>query len=328
MAVGKLLKHGQTPSEEQEAYITSYTAIPQAKNLQSEKECAHGDTSFPALDSAPVSPLHSTSERTPASAVTGVANLLIQQYLETLYLSGTSLAYFAKGPLSRARTIHLEARNLLSLVEALRSLVITVTLADKRYKYTLPAILKTSEDLQDKDEADPKKKKTESKRRSKVAKRAKDGLLPGEDDVLVEWWAMQHSSVSANADLESRLRARLPKLRFRETLLQLVLILETLSLEEQMADPRLATIDRDNASKGSSCVWTEPRTSTKKPKDLVSLAQSLIDRLMIWQSVEVVSGKSQRMREDASGQDLSQPLLSSENSDKIRDFCTDTMIPL
>lgn len=326
LTVAKRSKHGRTLSEQQEADNLPQNIVHVAQGTQLLNVSTHRNTSTLAvLDSTETLPLDNAANKIPAPADTDTANVVIQQYLETLYLSGTSLAYFAKGPLSRARTVHLEARTLPVLAEVLRSLVITVTLADKRYRDTLPELLKSTEDYQVTDEARAKdKKKKKPKRRPKAARRAKDGLLPGEKDVLVQWWAMQDSSVSATANFESRLRAGLPKLRFRETLLQLVLILETLALEKQVADTLVATKDTiDGSSAGA-----EPGTTTKKPKDLESLAQTLVDRLMIWQSVEVVSGKSQRMQEDTTSQDLSQPLLPFENSDKIRDFCTDTMIPL
>lgn len=252
---------------------------------------------------------------------------LIQQYLETLYLSGASLAYFAKGALSRARTACAANQCANGLVACLRNLIMTVSAADKKYKEALPTALKAHTGLDAGSERDKKK----AKRKVKTPKRSKDGFLPGESEVLEKWWTSgDDNTISLNADFEQVIKSRLPHLRSRETLLQVVLILEALALEKQIFDdakqqPTEAETTRTTAESQTIDVpapdESQSRAKSKKPKDLQSLAETLVDRLTIWQSIETNDDKAKgNISEDGSN-------TMADITDKVKDFCIDTVVP-
>lgn len=248
---------------------------------------------------------------------------IVLQYLDSLYLSGASLAYFAKGALSRARTCFATTNSLFNLSQHLRDLVLPVGTTEKRFKETLPSILsaqtRSGQPLEwDQREADTKQK-GKRKKKKKPTRRSKDGLLPEEPEHILKWWLLDHEGSTAG------LGARLSQLRFRETLLQLILILEILVIEKNL--PNALAGNGDFPPLSEMGIPQQPRVAQKekKAKNLPSLAGTLVDRLTIWQSIEAGDASKETSNGDGTGE-YSQ--LVETNSDRLRDFYTEVVVPL
>src|ERR1700760_233721 len=86
-----------------------------------------------------------------------------------------SLAYFAKGPLSRARSaFHLDLESNLDMVDLtdfLRSLILTTVQIDKKYRETIPGVISNMKALIDSSDEGSKKK-----RKPRKMKLGKDSL--------------------------------------------------------------------------------------------------------------------------------------------------------
>lgn len=279
------------------------------------------------LPPAPISDVETPVPQTPSVQLSNDVNAsIVQHYLETLYLSNATLAYFVKGPLSRARAAYAEKSSLPELASFLRGLVSTVSLAEKRYKESLPDTIRAhaASTHDSVDEAAKKKRQ----RKNKNLKRDKNGLLPGEEVMLAEWWAAEDLSLSAVAAFDCTLRFRLPRIRFRETLLQLIIILEALTIEKTIS----ASMVVDEAPQLSQAEDTQAiggmKSKPKKVKDFAALAETLVDRLTIWQSIEVTDSKKEKQPGASASDGDSQAPFPGDNSDKLKDFCIDTVIPL
>ncbi|KAJ0159981.1 hypothetical protein CTA2_8798 [Colletotrichum tanaceti] len=249
-------------------------------------------------------------------------------YIEALYKSMGSLAYFAKGPLSRARAaFHLDcdgSMNMNDLIDFLKSLVMTTVQIDKKYRETIPGIiskLKTHIDTSD-DGSKPKRRK------SKKMKLGKDGMCPGEDDHVRNWWSLNKPEFSDEDKTitPAQIKSHVSLLRTRETQLQMILILEILALEPL----RTAEGEGESQLPGLSgepevekVVEAQPKKRSKH--NFPVLADVHADRLCIWQST---ASDELRMLEDSqvttpSGGEPAQ----KASSDPLRDFCTDIVMP-
>ncbi|KAI1977356.1 hypothetical protein LOZ53_000843 [Ophidiomyces ophidiicola] len=238
------------------------------------------------------------------------------QYLEALYTSKTSVAYFAKGPLSRARTAfqcpgNSSARRISDLCYFYRESIVPIKKVDVKYRDSIPEVVRTL--APDRLDCLAPCTSGENKGKSKKRKIGKDGLYPEEKDMILKWWARRSVTetplVDRSADTE--LKQLVAELRFRETQLQILLILETMSIETLLnAD------DESQNPPPSKC-------SKKKKQDLGIILELLVDRLCIWHTVgsdEPSTFDSSKRRDDG------QPLNKAEN-DKLRDFCAEVIIP-
>ncbi|GKT40080.1 uncharacterized protein ColSpa_00261 [Colletotrichum spaethianum] len=251
------------------------------------------------------------------------------QYMEALYRSMGSLAYFAKGPLSRARAaFHLDcdgAMNMNDLIDFLKSLVMTTVQIDKKYRETIPNViskLKTHIDSSD-DGSKPKRRK------SKKMKLGKDGMYPEEDDDVRKWWSLNKPEFSDEDKTitPAQIKSHVSLLRTRETQLQMILILEILALEPL----RTAEGDGETQLPGlpgemevEKAAETQPKKRSKH--NFPVLVDVHADRLCIWQST---ASDELRMLEDSQ---VTAPLggepAQKASSDPLRDFCTDIIMPL
>ncbi|KAG7119198.1 hypothetical protein HYQ45_015228 [Verticillium longisporum] len=250
------------------------------------------------------------------------------QYLEVLYKSKGSLAYFAKGPLSRARAaFHMDCDGNLSmddLIEYLTSQIMTTVQLDKKYRETIPDIIskmKTHVESSD-DGSKPKKRKP------KKMKLGKDGLYPTEDSVVRTWWTANRPEI-ADEDASitpAQIRSHVDLLRTRETQLQMILILEILSLEllrpkENEEESQLPGLAPTENKDGSASQPVKKRSKHKLPV----LVDVHADRLCIWQST---ASDELRLLEDtqvvtqADGTKLGQ----KASADPLKDFCTDIIM--
>ena len=251
-----------------------------------------------------------------------------------------SLAYFAKGPLSRARAaFHLDYDSTLDmndLIAFLESLVLPANVVDKKYKDAVPNLVSTlitgggSADEAQKAASKSKKAKT------KKMKLGKNGLYPTEDTYISRWWNSHDSSAEPALPSETKediLRKRIAQLRIRETQLQMIVILETLALQPlatSQADHNgdLPAISIENAASDGKLTQTG---KPKKPLDLAVLLEVHVDRLCIWQSVAAEAGVAaskiegeSHIRATAGGMSKKHDLVA----DMLREFCVEVIVPL
>ncbi|KAI1165325.1 DNA replication regulator SLD3-domain-containing protein [Nemania serpens] len=259
-------------------------------------------------------------------------------YFEALYHSMGSLAYFAKGPLSRARAaFHLDCDSVLEmsdLVEFLKSLIMTTVQIDKKYRETIPKIqseMKTT--LEDSDVEPGQGKAKPKRRRIKKVKLGKDGLYPDENEHVRKWWTsckplLKDDEEAATKSTEQRdIKLQVSLLRSRETQLQMIVILEILSLEP--------LIVHETANHSQLPGLPVPKESLGSPKQIPAkkrnkhnlpvLLDVHADRLCIWQStaLDELSG----MNESQIGARPESQRSSKFTSDPLRDFCVDIIVP-
>lgn len=265
-------------------------------------------------------------ETVPTSAE-DVFDRFINQYLETLYLSRTPLAFFAKGPVSRTRAAftsgQMEASSIAHLTPFLRSMIQSSSTADKKYKDELPGMLQKVSSRGVDDESSPVKEK--KKRKKRRLKPDKCGILPDEDDFFEKWWhGDETTSVPADETAEQCLKRRSAQLRTRETFMQLILVLEVLSLDA-MPDVKTNTDAESQAHASEGTPQAEKdesqqkstKTKSKKTDDLSLLLELLIDKLCIWHSLDT----------DLMLDENSIPAKDKKSPNELRNFCIEVVIP-
>lgn len=252
------------------------------------------------------------------------------QYREALYLSKASLAYFAKGPLSRARaSFTTDSGSLVGadrLVSFLRSLILGLSLLDKKYRETLPGIVNdlpigyVSEDTVTGIISTLQK----ASRKSKKDRVGKNGLYFGEDAQIAQWWLSQSTSLSSVDGLKPGVpatRQLLLEQRARETQLQIILILEVFALE----DLKPTTLAENKLTSPEATNIQPKKKKIKDPQNLNSLLEILLDRLCIWQSMSTDESKA---TVDQSSTILNRSTAQDPVADCLREFCIDIVLPL
>lgn len=258
---------------------------------------------------------------------------LRSQYLEALYHSKGSLAYFAKGPLSRARAaFHLDCDGTLEmddLVSFLKSLVMAIAQVDKKYKETLPNLVNEMKMLVDTDEEGRSKPKRGKPKKMKIGK---DGLYPGEVDHVKRWWKANKPEVrddESSTTNPQEVKFHITCLRTRETQLQMIILLEILALEavqpaHDAQDSQLPGMPVENVI----VEGTSDSVSKKQHKHNFSQILNLhADRMCIWQDTTLEEMKMIAAESEAkSGEGSQKP--NRTDSDPLRDFCMDIVLPL
>ena len=289
--------------------------------------------------------LHDSLDSVPAAPAPGpqdVLQELAKHYLEALYLSRTSLAYFTKGPLSRARAAAtastsqagLNAEGHMStvdLIEFLRQSVVTSTVMDKKYRDGIMGIINELpvRGIADASPIVPKKKK----KRKWKPKRDKSGLFVDEQEFVEKWWVEDDIDSSPTTETaDAIMKKRIARIRNRETFLQIIVCLEILALEASLsAEDRkrqeaiTAALESQDAGETQQDETQALNTSEAKPtrpkkkQDLSALLETLLDKLTIWHSLEFNSPA--KARTDSTNTE--QP---SEN-DELHSFCIEVIVP-
>jgi len=253
------------------------------------------------------------------------------QYFEALYHSMGSLAYFAKGPLSRARAaFHLDCDSSLDmndLIDFLRSLVMTTIIIDKKYRETVPSIISTMKTLMDESDKGELKSK---KKKAKPPKLGKDGLYPSEINHVRRWWSSKPPSTSGEEEkgvTATETKYHISCLRRRETQLQMIIILEILALEP-LARPAEAREESQLPGMTPEKRPGEPALEAPARKrnktNISTLLDVHADRLCIWQSTTLDEVKAlTESQVPQAGQEA-----QGGDSDPLRDFCVEIIIPL
>ncbi len=272
-----------------------------------------------------------------------VSTHLVNQYLEALYLSKTSLAYFAKGPLSRARAAsnsdQATAVQKQDLAQFIRSMILTMIAMDKKYKERIPSTIKLlTQRILPVTSTSAVTAKPIKVRTGKKLKLGKDGFYAVEESFL-EKWLLDDDSDPNSTDaprLENgkpSLNTKVAELRLRENLLQLILILEVLAIEaSETVETPLATepctMDSQICTQEVGTKAKRPRV--KRPQDIKITLDMLIDRLCIWQSVNADedSGIDRKSEVRPCNNVASKALATTRASDQLKDFCREVAIPL
>ncbi|KAI0906112.1 DNA replication regulator SLD3-domain-containing protein [Ustulina deusta] len=267
----------------------------------------------------------------------GIFDSIRNQYFEALYHSMGSLAYFAKGPLSRARaTFHLDCDSTLEmsdLVELLKSLVMTTVQIDKKYRETIPKIqLEMKTAIEDSDVEQGQGKNKPRKRKAKKMKIGKDGLYPNEGDHVRRWWAIhrplhkddEESSTTKSAEQQD-IKLQTSLLRSRETQLQMIIILEILSLEPAIAREITNELQLPGMPPAEEPLNSPKEIPKKRNKhNLPFLLDVHADRLCIWQSTAL---DEFNVNESQTGSRPELRKSSKSTSDPLKDFCIDIIVP-
>ncbi|KAK4553189.1 hypothetical protein LTR86_009719 [Recurvomyces mirabilis] len=273
---------------------------------------------------------------TPLSAA-DVLQELAKQYQEALYLSRTSLAYFAKGPLSRARAAFATSDAGLDVIELmtfLREVILTASVLDKKYRDGLSSMIK---DFSPAGLKTPEQVIKAKRKRKWKAKRDKYGFFADEKEYIEKWWRLQDEQPNPSGSAETFdavLKNRLPPLRSRETYLQVMVALEVLALEATIpkkfetqqgsapvdTETQLDETHADETQQPESQLPREVKKSrTKKRQHLPALLEVLLDRLCIWHSLESHSPAKGVTSDGRDG--------DNDKSDELRSFCIEVIMP-
>ncbi|KAJ5561952.1 DNA replication regulator Sld3 [Penicillium sp. DV-2018c] len=244
-------------------------------------------------------------------------------YLQALYVSKTSVAYFAKGPLTRYRAAFQgreQPRGSEELVEFYREAILPAKKMDVKYRESLPACVRDAALAIYEDGAKPKKRK------SKKKKMGKNGLYPEEIEYIHRWWKdrILNESSMRETSRESESKKQISDLRLRETQLQILLILEVMVLEITIASA--AKNSSDKAEEVNVEQDVPKKAKAKKPTDLNVLLELHLDRMCIWHAVSMEETSA---ADTAKTSSFSSSHLSGKKveSDAVRDFCTEVIIP-
>ncbi|KAJ8110121.1 hypothetical protein OPT61_g6950 [Boeremia exigua] len=256
---------------------------------------------------------------------------LVQQYLDAVYTSKTSLAYFAKGPITRIRNAFTSpdesAPATHELVSFLRSMLLTPKAGEKKYYEKLPSIVKATPVgvISDEEATTKSNKARKSKKKMKISR---DGVYPSEDEFVKKWWRseMPNMESAGQETIETRVKRRIGDLRVRETLAQLILMLEIIALESLATykAPPMDGLPRDE----SQIQDHAPPQSKKRKKKLDDVALQLdllLDRLSIWHATEEAGildfdMKAAKQQDMADGD-------GKRGSDRLHGFCVEVIVP-
>ena len=270
----------------------------------------------------------------PATNIDEVLENLKRQYLEALYNSKASLAYFAKGPLSRPRGLLLQeglSRPSSERVsEALRSCILSRSMLDTKYSTTIPHLVKdiplgiASDDEQYHVPVPSLTKPRKPKKRKKLGK---NGLFPGEEEYLRSWYARSNRAQMDDNQLfsrEERVKSAIAGQRSRETQMQIAIILEIIALE---LSPPLATCTGSTALPERV---DQDCTASKitKSQNLSELVDVLVERLCIWQSTDLDLNEPSKTESKEVSQLEQQSVSTRKSSNSLEDFCTQVIVPL
>jgi DNA replication regulator SLD3 len=257
---------------------------------------------------------------------------LAQQYLDAVYMSKTSLAYFAKGPITRIRTAFTSPEDgappTVELVTFLRSMLLSHKASEKKYHEKLPAIIKSipPEILSDEEVGTKVDKASKSKKRWKLSR---EGVYPQEEAVIKRWWKSSTFSGEnvGQETMDQRVKRRVGDLRVRETLAQMILMLEIVALEA-LSTNKLPS--GEGLSTEEVQAQDESQTTGKKRKkkfeDIGLQLDLLLDKLSIWHATEedgIMSFEAKASRHIDNSEGASQ----DGGSDRLRDFCVEVVIP-
>lgn len=234
------------------------------------------------------------------------------------------MAYFAKGPLTRCRNAFQNSgsegcQSPAPLIEFYREAILAAKKMDLKYRETLPTSIRDALLALSDGEGAPGSKK----RKSKKKKLGRNGLYPEEDGFIHRWWKdrCMTEATGQETSREAEAKKHISDLRLRETQLQILLILEVMALE---STPEAKMPETDATAEERKDTPKKP--SGKKPQDLNVLLELHLDRLCIWHAVSLEESSAADSAKASSFNDGSLAGKKVE-SDAVRDFCTEVIIP-
>lgn len=217
------------------------------------------------------------------------------------------------------------------LIEFLRTIILSLPSLDTKYRETLPGLVQNlpAGDFSEEDFGQINVVLGGAGRKPKQRKKVgKKGLFPGEELYLAKWWVKRDLSAGGGESRDAELKRLLTEQRVRETELQMIVILETLALEALDASTKTIEDSSTAVAKGEDDSQSKMKRR-KKPQDLNTLLELLLDRLCIWQSMGHDQAKlSETVSNAEFKQDRDNTTIKSHSSDRLRDFCIEVAVPL
>ena len=262
---------------------------------------------------------------------TAVLCHLREQYLKALYVSKMSLAFFAKGPLARARAVCTSAGSGASqtqdLSDTLRSMTYKIPTFDAKYKDALPKLLEeVPQHLLSDDEASTTNIFASRFRKSKKRKKiSKEGFMPSEEEHAIHWWIKSLGDPSidnSNTARQSHAKNALSDQKAREIQMQILLVVEDIALDglqKQHADKE-QDLDAETEAPYQKKQQGKKSKEVDKRSNLLDL---LVDKLCIWDSIS---------QDDFALPDLIPKARmdgkAGSSTERLRSFCTEVLVPL
>ena len=246
---------------------------------------------------------------------------LARQYLDALYLSRTPLAYFVKGPLARARAAF--SSQPAELITFLRGTILTSATMDKKFREVFAEFIKDNSMLDTPGTVSAKPKR----KRKWKSKRDKQGLFVDEKDYVEQWWQKLEESAkdhtASNETFEAVLRRRSQVVRNRETLLQVIMIMEVIALEASTplapAAPDVTNVpDTETQNQDLKTADIDKKPRKKKEVNMTAILDTLVERLNIYHTLESSPVKT---REGENGS------AKPDTKDELKTFATEVIIP-
>lgn len=303
------------------------TQVPDAMDAQQPQ----GIPTLQDMDSLDSVPTESLLEPLPAPlSPQEQLDLLVQQYLDAVYMSKTSLAYFAKGPLTRIRNAFTLAEEgappTHDLITSLRAMLLSPKASEKKYYEKLPSFIKAMAPGSYSDD-ETMAGASKAKKSKKKAKLSRDGVYPQEEVLVKRWWQSELPSGDAMATetMDQRIKRRIGDLRVRETLAQLILMLEIIALEAMSTSKTTGQQPTKEETQDQS-EQSAPKKRKKKLDDINVQLDLALDKLCIWHATEELGildfdAKPSQQNEDVDGTGR------NGSSDRLHSFCVEVIIP-
>ena len=257
-----------------------------------------------------------------------VARNLVQSYVEALYLSKTSLAYFPKNTLSKSWAaigdLRSNSTRVTAFLDTVKTMILKNATFDKKYRQILPEAIK---EFSARFISSPSMS-VKKRRKLKKPKPGKNGLYSIELDALEHCWRNQDPGESSQGNLSQR-ETLLAAIRLREIFLQIILVLEVLGVEDQLDMDKSDGCTTDANNIHTPHFKPKPSKDSQKSQkcfDFISVLDTLVDRLCIWQSIEAASADSKASKDAETNALLSKPSHATEK-DELRDFYYQVLVP-
>ncbi|ERF75619.1 hypothetical protein EPUS_04599 [Endocarpon pusillum Z07020] len=251
--------------------------------------------------------------------------------LQTLYTSKSTLAYFAKSTLARTRAAFRSSTTASTseLAEFYRGRLITSKKMDLKYRDTIPKIIENAIlQVSPTPSAEKQLPKCSKRKLNSRKKLGKDGLYAGEETFIRTWWLNRDGAKNDLTGVNPRdqeMQALLKELRNRETQLQIILILEILTLELRQDVRTGGSVSVTSVKKepddDSTGILAKTPLKINEKRDLRSDLDILVDRLCIYQSVSIIDPITADEAKKQNGES------GNEVSDQLRDFCCNVILP-
>lgn len=204
---------------------------------------------------------------------------------------------------------------------------------DTKYREALPGLVKELpfDPLSDNEHTTVVETISKKIRKSRKTSVGRNGLYPGEEASIAQWWLGRDlSSVacdSGDAREESTKSAVLEQ-RARETQMQIILSLETLALESLATSQPVEKLPSTDIVQGDDGSQNKIKKKSKRRQDLIMSLDLLVDRLCIWQSMNVDETKTSNSEDRPIPQHGAKSTAKAAGSDHLRQFCVDVVLPL